>query len=47
MQCGTEAEIKERHRQTERWVGGGRVGLERGGYRDRERRREAEMERER
>lgn len=23
MQCGTEAEIKERHRQTERWVGGG------------------------
>lgn len=25
MQCGTEPEIKERHRQTERWVGGGRV----------------------
>lgn len=22
MQRGTEAEIKERHRQTERWVGG-------------------------
>lgn len=43
MQCGTEAEIKERHRQTERWVGGGRVHW--GGYRDRERRREAEMER--
>lgn len=23
MQCGTEAEIKDRHRQTERWVVGG------------------------
>lgn len=34
MQCGTEAEIKERHRQTERWVGGGRVDV--GGYRHRE-----------
>lgn len=38
MQCGTEAVIKERHRQTERWVWWGV-----GGYRDRE--REAEMER--
>ncbi|KAM7380432.1 hypothetical protein PAMP_003727 [Pampus punctatissimus] len=35
MQCGTEAEIKERHRQTERWVGGGWVYW--GGYKETER----------
>lgn len=49
MQCGTEAEIKERHRQTERWVGGGWVCWGGGIQRDieREEEREAEMERER
>lgn len=42
MQCGTEAEIKDRHRQTdrerERWVVGG--STEAGGNRDREEREE-------
>lgn len=42
MQCGTEAEIKERHRQTERWVGGRWVvgDSERGGEGQRESERE-------
>lgn len=42
MQCGTEAEIKERHRQTERWVGGGVGGWV---VADTETEREAEKER--
>lgn len=45
MQCGTEAEIKERHRQTERWVGGRWVvgDSERGGEGQRERESEREV----
>lgn len=44
MQCGTEAEIKERHRQTERWVGGGRVHwVGGGGHGDTEKRRDGEV----